>query len=226
MITGEEITMNRHLVITILSCFIACAAIPAHASLKYKSNTLDPIDAPHFISFAIAQHAALPKSKKISIDDIAVSFDKEWLFKFKGKTSSKYRSNIINNYQQMLRQQIEAKLVNAGWQIVDKNSGEGLSVKAQLKDLYIEGPESLKREHVLVRTIGKSSIVIELIGVDNNPIFLIEDSRYTGSISGNLIETDRAMNYSWFNKLMGSWATNFVEYLDMSTPELGEAKSG
>ncbi|MGJ8679598.1 hypothetical protein [Paraglaciecola sp.] len=214
--------MNKRVSIYIICGCLVWLATSLNASLQKPSPTLDPITTPHFDAFYIAQRAALPTSRKVSIAEVTVSFDSDWLFKFKGSTTSKYRKRIVKEYSQMLKKQIASKLSRSGWQVVDNDGSAVLSVKAHLKDLYIEGPEKINREHQLVRNIGQSTIVIEVKGVDDNPIFLIEDRRSTGGLSSNFIETDRAMNFSWFNKLVGNWATIFVAYLDMSTPELNK----
>lgn len=73
---------------------------------------------------------------------------------------------------------------------------------------------------MLVKNIGQSSIVIVVNDVDNQPMFVIEDKRNAGGLANNFIETDNAINFTWFNKLVENWVSTFVVYLDMSTSEI------
>lgn len=198
---------------------IASFASPSFALMGQEHQGLDSIPNSHFDSFRVSENAKLPKSKRIFINDVSANFDKEWLVKFNKKTTKEYQEKVLQDYSQMLKQNIKAKLVSSGWDVMDSYEEGSIVMSAQLKNLYINGPEKLNRQHMLVKNIGKSSIEIVVNGADNQPIIIIEDKRNARGDSF-FIEANNATNFSWFNRLTENWATVFVAYLDMTTSQI------
>ena len=73
--------MIKRLLVCILTFYSMSLSIALHASLQQPGSALDPMVTPHFDSFYIAERAVLPKARKVSITDVSVSFDSNWLFK-------------------------------------------------------------------------------------------------------------------------------------------------
>lgn len=202
--------------------FLAVGARPSIASVQDIEYPLLSISTEHFDSFRIADNAVLPSSRKVYLGDISVNFDSDWLKKFKGKVTSSYQNRIERDFSQMLREHVKNSLLAYGWTVVNEYEDGVLTIKAELLDLYISGPKTLNKQHVMVGSAGSSSIVIQVVGLDKRTFIEIEDKRQAGGVSGQLVEIDSTVNYSLFSKLTENWAKIFVAYLNISTPELSE----
>lgn len=188
------------------------------ANSQQEGKMLNTIESPYFKTVHAADKAVFPKTKKVFIAEISTAFAADWLSDFKSQTTDSYRNNILKDYKSMLENHLKEQFALAGWQVIDNNEKNALEVKAILKDIYINGPAKKAREEVLVKEIGRSTIEISVKGVDNEIIWLIEDTRGTGGAGGLFIETDKTTNFSWFSRLTKNWATIFVTYLDMAQP--------
>ena len=195
------------------------------ASITQPTNTLNSINSEHFDSFMVADAAELPMVKKIFIEESKVSFDRDWLKKFRFATHKRYRESIQKKYSKMLTSQLKDSLVDAGWTVVDKPQDDALTVIAQFKDLHITAPDTVNRQNKLVYSVGKVAISLEVKGTDDQLFFALEDYGNAGGITGSLFETERALNYSIFNRLASKWANNFVVYLDLSMDALAQERS-
>ncbi|MFC3121472.1 hypothetical protein [Agaribacter flavus] len=211
-----RLSFNKLYTLAVLVPLMMFAA-HAQALIQRGADSLESIGTPHFDSLRVAENASIPKSRKIYIAEVSANFGNDWLREFKGKTTEQYKKRVLADYSKALKKHLVNRLSDAGWQVLDKYESGALIVDAQLKDLYINGPEKLIREHILVRNIGQSSILISVAGADNNVIFEIEDRRNAGGLDNYFIETDNAINYGWFSQLMDTWAGKFVVYLDAST---------
>ncbi len=189
----------------------------ASGFIKQSTEGLEAIGTPHFDSLKVAEDAVIPVSRKVYISDIKANFARDWMNTYRSDTTKHYRNKVLNDYSKALKAHLVDRLTLSGWDVVDTYENGALIVNAQIKDLFITGPEKLTREHVLVRNIGQSSIVINVEGANKQTMFEIEDRRDAGGLDSVFIETDNAMNYSWFSQLMKDWAGKFVIYLDMST---------
>ncbi|WP_395344984.1 hypothetical protein PN836_009355 [Ningiella sp. W23] len=187
------------------------------ASDNQDEDWLKALKSDSFDSFMVADSVALPSSKKIFIEDVSVSFDKMWLRKFRNETGKRYQQRIQQRYALMLREHLEESLTAARWTLSNGPQQDALTLSAQFKDLDITGPQQSVKQHMLVRSVGKASIFLEVKGTDGKAFFTLEDRGDAGGLSGQLFETDPAMNYSMFSKLADTWASNFVAYLNITT---------
>lgn len=179
-------------------------------------NSLSVVESEHFDSLLVADAADLPTSKTVFINNTTVSFSENWLDEFEAKTSARYRQKTKERYSNMLREQLRSKLESAGWNVVDTAQKDALMLNAQFKDLYITAPDTSNMSHQLVASVGHASIVLEVSGVNGEAFLTLEDKGNAGGIVGRLFETERALNYSFFNRMTGTWASNFVLYLDIT----------
>lgn len=188
----------------------------ASAFDAHNENGLMLVESQHFDKVLVADSAKLPSSNKIFIEFTQASFSKEWLDKFKFSTNKRYRESTLERYADMLADNIRNNLTSAGWVVINEPQDDALSLVAHLKDLYITAPDTGILRHALVNNAGKSSIQLEVKGIDNKLFLSVEDSGRAGNLSGNLFETERSMNYSMFRKLTNKWAKNFSAYLNIT----------
>lgn len=213
------LTKHINKLMLLLLLYFTVLAFPLSAKMPANIEDLEIINSPHFDSFMVAQKAVFPKTKKIYITDVSATFSNDWLREFRGKTTKNYRNKVLHEYSNMLKTHIKTKLTEAGWQVVDNNEADALSITAQLKDIFINGPQKVIREQQLVRNIGQSSIVFGVNGVDNNTILILEDRRNIAGLEGYFIETDNSTNFTFFNRVVEQWTNAFVAYLNVSNPE-------
>lgn len=198
-----------------------CIPLSASAFANSDNGAMSAIASPHFDIFRVAEHAVLPASRKIYVKDITAEFSASWKMEFGGQTSKNYKARVLRDYSKVLKAHLEDKLAESGWKVIDTPEEGVLVVNAVLKDLYLEGPQKLTREHILVSNIGKSSILVTVDGADKNPIFEIEDRQNISGFDSFFVEADNAINYARFNTVMESWASKFVAYLDLTSSEYG-----
>ncbi len=199
--------------------FICITIISYTSYAQPNTKALELISNPHFDVLRIADSALIPSSRKIYIGDIGASFSSSWIKEFKGQTTSRYRNQILDEYSQALKNNIKQKLLLSGWQVFEQAEPGTLILKAKLTDLYIYGPQKQTREHILVKTIGQSTVSFIVEGIDQQAIMEMQDHRVAGSASNHFIEVDKGINYSRFNSLMQAWATHLVMYVDSVVEE-------
>ncbi|MCF2948615.1 hypothetical protein L0668_10900 [Paraglaciecola aquimarina] len=200
--------------LTLAILFLGLGTISHVSIAKLNTQSLELIESPHFDIFRIAEVANLPTSRKIYVSHIDADFDSAWLKEFRSKTTKTYRNRVLRDYSRTLEDQIKQKLIKSGWSVFDEPEEGILVLKTKLTDLYIFGPQVITREHVLVTQIGQSSVTFSLEGTDRHTIFEGEDKGIAGGIQNHFIETNEAINFSRFNRLMTLWATNIVYYAD------------
>ncbi|MDU0352664.1 hypothetical protein RS130_00910 [Paraglaciecola aquimarina] len=191
------------------------AAISHLSSAKTTADLSELIQNPHFDVLRIAEKASIPSSKKIYVSPVEANFSRSWEREFKGVTTKAYRKRVIRDYSQALEERIKQQLKTSGWQVFESPEEGILMLSAKITDLYIYGPQKLSREHTLVKQIGQSSLDLVLQGTDSLTILEIQDIGIAGGIGNHFIETDNAINFSRFDRLMQAWATHFVSYADM-----------
>lgn len=184
-------------------------------ALADQNEGLLHIDGTSFDVFKISDDIAFPSSKKIYIEDVKASFSKEWMSKFRAKTSKRYRVNTLDDYAQAFRAQLVKKLSSAGWKVIDGPEENAMRVRATLSDVEINAPDLLLISNSLVLYIGSSSLELSILDANDQAMLYIQTESVVSSISSTFIETDNAMNFARFNKLFSAWASNFTVFFDM-----------
>lgn len=169
----------------------------------------------YFKSFWVADKVAFPSERKIYIGQVDAAFSSSWLTEFESETSPAYREAIKNSYGKAMHEQLRKHLSKSGWIVVSQPIENCLILRAKLDDIYIVAPQAGVIKNSLVSYIGKSNLKIELIGTDANTILKIEDGRVVEGLGTAYIETNRAVNYSRFKKLMMHWADAIIPYVDL-----------
>ncbi len=210
------LTKSLRLTLLILLAFSA----QGQASNHKDAYSLEPIASDHFDSVHVANNAALPRAPHVYIAEIDVNFSPNWLSEFQSATTKHYRQRIKQEYAKMLNDHLEVALSNDGWTLIDQPNSDALTLIAKLNDLHINGPSQLNKQHILVHSVGQTSVTMEVKGTDGKAIFAIEDSRNAGGLTPSIFETDRATNYALFSRLTKGWADIFVSYLNLSTQEI------
>lgn len=208
--------------------FVFCLAVSiggvfySGVALAVQNEDLLHIEGTSFDVFKISDDIAFPASKKIYIEDVKASFSKEWMSKFRSKTTKRYRTDTLEDYAIAFRTQLVKKLSSAGWNVLDGPEENAIRVRAALSDVEINAPDLLLISNSLVLYIGSSSLELSILDANEQAMLFIEHESVVSSISSTFIETDNAMNFARFNKLFSAWANNFTVYFDMVselTPE-------
>lgn len=178
-------------------------------------SSLESIEGTSFDTFKVADGIKFPASRKVYIEIVEASFSKDWIKEFKTKTSRRYRDKTLQKYAETFRSHLGNKLANSGWILLSEPEEGAMKITAKLSNVHINGPSSVDMMNALVLNIGRSGIELIIRDADNNPALHIQDYGLAGSPSDSLIETNKAMNFVGFNKLLYGWANNVTVYLNL-----------
>lgn len=198
-------------------CLTVSLGVITHSgtALAADNDRLLHIEGTSFDVFKISDDIAFPASKKIYIEDVTASFSRDWMSKFKTKTSESYRDKTLHDYAQAFQEQLAKKLTGAGWQVTDNPKETAMRVRTSLSNIEITAPDMLLISNSLVLYIGSSSFELSILDANEQAMLYIQDDGVASSISSSFVETDSAMNFARFNKLFGAWANNFTVFFDM-----------
>lgn len=186
---------------------------------------LEPMQTPEFKEFLVASDFTLPLSRKIHIAKPRVDFAEIWLKRFQSHTTDAYRTLIKKSYGQSLVGELEAALIESGWQVVDEPASDAVLLTPRLFDLYITEPESAGLKQTIVTFAGQTAIEFVFQIPDAQPFMKIVDYRKTRGMVGRPFVANRANNHFYFKLLMRDWSGSVVKYLE-NIMAIAENQSG
>jgi hypothetical protein len=184
-------------------------------ALAIEDSALVALEGTSFNVFEIADTLSFPSSKKIYIEPVEANFSSNWMREFKTKTSSGYRDSTLDRYAESLQTHIGEKLAGTGWTIVNTPEDSAIRISAKVLDLTINAPEITNTVNALVLNMGAARLELAVFDANNTLGLRIEDARVAGSPSDSYIETNRALNFTRFDKMFGGWANDTVIFLNI-----------
>lgn len=189
-------------------------SMPEKKKAKEEPPLLHAIDTPEFGEVYVADSFSLPVERKIYIADIPLEFSKIWLQRFKEKTSKGYREYVQRSYAESLKVSLTEKLTKAGWQVVNKQDHNAITLFARIHNLYIAEPEVINIKTAIIAQAGQSGIEFIFADSHQTNFMKIVDYRNTEAAKASGFQASRATNQRYFNRLMKSWSADAISYLN------------
>ena len=164
--------------------------------------------------------ASLAQYKRVMLDPVEVSFDKDWNPKSHvplGDTADPQaiRKNLGELARNVFRRELEKK---GGYPLVDEPGEDVLRVRAQIVDLYINAPESDGPgiTHVYVLNAGEMTLMAELYDSRTNAILARVVDRERGLERGDneFQIANRVTNTAEADRILSNWAVRLRKALD------------
>ena len=207
-------------VLTLIAAGIANAREPTPA----EWDGMKRVDRPGLDAVYLREGASLAKYKKVMLDPVDVSFDKNW-----DPNRTATGSNIIGSGRvdtQAIRTDL-AKLARdvtqrelarkGGYPLVDTAGDDVLRVRAQIVDLYINAPDTMTPgTRTYVVNAGEMTLVAELYDSQTNALIGRVVDRQRGLEQGpfDLQIANRVTNTAEADRILSMWARRLRNALD------------
>jgi hypothetical protein len=162
------------------------------------------VDRPGLDAVYLREGASLAKYKKVMLDPVDVSFDKNWDTKPRGSIlgqgevdTKRIRQDLAKLARDVTKRELERK---NGHPLVDQPGDDVLRIRAQIVDLYINAPDT--------RTPGSRSYVVSA-----GEMTLVADlyDSQTNALIGHVIDRKRGMEQGPFDFQIANSVTNAAE---------------
>ena len=207
-------------VLTLIAAGIANAREPTPA----EWDGMKRVDRPGLDAVYLREGASLAKYKKVMLDPVDVSFDKNW-----DPNRTATGSNIVGSGRvdtQAIRTDL-AKLARdvtqrelarkGGYPLVDTAGDDVLRVRAQIVDLYINAPDTMTPgTRTYVVSAGEMTLVAELYDSQTNALIGRVVDRQRGLEQGpfDLQIANRVTNTAEADRILSMWARRLRNALD------------
>jgi hypothetical protein len=210
--------------IALLFAGIVAFAVPAWSADRDASETwegLKRVKRPGLDTVYVREGVSLAKYKRVMLDPVDVSFDKNWNPKrslgspFDSADPAAIRQNLAKLARDVFRRELEKK---GGYPLVDTPGDDVLRVRAQIVDLYINAPDtnSASPTRVYVVNAGEMTLVAELYDSQTNALMARVVDRERGLDRGlnELQIANRVTNTAEADRILTSWADRLRTALD------------
>jgi hypothetical protein len=179
------------------------------------------VDRPGLDAVYLREGASLAKYKKVMLDPVEVSFDKNWDPKRSGSVSDfrkidpqAIREDLAKLARDVTRRELEKK---NGYSLVDQPGDDVLRIRAQIVDLYINAPDTMTPgSRTYVVSAGEMTLVAELYdSLTNTQIGRVMD-RQRGLEPGpfDFQIANRVTNTAEADRILAMWARRLRTALD------------
>ncbi|HEV7714134.1 MAG TPA: DUF3313 family protein [Steroidobacteraceae bacterium] len=163
------------------------------------------VDRPGLDAVYLREGASLAKYKKVMLDPVEVSFDKNW---DSNRTATgtnigsrvdtqKIRTNVAKLAHDVTKRELERK---SGYPLVDTAGEDVLRVRAQIVDLYINAPDTMTPgTRTYVVNAGEMTLIADLY-----------DSQ-TNALIGHVIDRQRGLEQGPYDLQIANIVTNTAE---------------
>ena len=180
----------------------------------------------------LRQGASLAKYKKVMLDPVEVSFDKNWESKWKGTGSNIYggtdsrvdavaiQTDLAKLAREVTKRELEKR---GGYPLVNDVGEDVLRVRARIVDLYINAPDTMtpgKRTYVI--NAGEMTLVADLFDSQTNTLIGHVIDRERGQELGpfDLQIANRVTNTAEADRILSMWASRLRKALDSARVEM------
>jgi Protein of unknown function (DUF3313) len=173
----------------------------------------------------LREGASLAKYKKVMLDPVEVSFDKNWdpnhkitgtnIYGGMGRVDAeKIRVDLGNLARDVTKRELER---NNGYPLVDEVGPDVLRIHARIVDLYINAPDRMEpnmRSYVV--SAGEMTLVADLFDSQTNTLIGHVIDRQRGQERGpfDLQIANRVTNTAEADRILSMWATRLRKALD------------
>jgi len=170
-------------------------------------------------SVYIRPGATLAQYRRVMLDPVEVSFDKNWDPKggrlgFDAADPQRIRKDLAEIARDVFRDELEKR---GGYQLVTEPGPDVLRVKPQIVDLYINAPETdgpgIMRTYVV--EAGEMTLVADLLDSTTNTLIAhVKDRERDTGIAGRFQIANRVTNAAEARRVIGEWARQLRNALD------------
>jgi hypothetical protein len=173
--------------------------------------------------------ATLKNYKRVMMDPVQVSFDKNWdpegdsISKIRGRVDpEKIKKELAELFQEVSRKELEQK---GQYAIVDMPGEDVLRVSAALVNLYINAPDRQEpgRSYTYVVDAGTVTLVAELRDSQTNTLLARVIDKEEGDDFGYLQIANSVTNSAEARRMIAKWSDALRDALDRAQKETGGA---
>ena len=218
--------MRRLFAIAITAALLTLnlTSLPAHGAAREAApetwEGLKLVKRPGLDTVYLREGVSLAKYKRVMLDPVEVSFDKDWNPRSGPGLSDSadpqaIRKNLASLARDVFRRELEKK---GGYPLVDEPAEDVLRVRAQIVDLYINAPETNSPgiTHVYVLNAGEMTLVAELYDSRTNAILarIVDRQRGTENGLNEFQIANRVTNTAEADRIISNWARRLKSALD------------
>ena len=216
--------MKSSRTIAFLLAGIVAFALPAWSADRDAPETwegLKRVKRPGLDTVYVREGLDLAKYKRVMLDPVEVSFDKNWNPKrgigsaFDSADPAAIRQELAKLARDVFRRELEKK---GGYPLVDQPGDDVLRVRARIVDLYINAPDtnSASPTRVYVVNAGEMTLIAELYDSETNTLLARVIDRERGLERGlnELQIANRVTNTAEADRILTSWADRLRTALD------------
>lgn len=165
--------------------------------------------------FYVSRDKTISAARTVFIADTSVEFSEPWLREFQRSTNKRYIDDTSQRYAGELKEQITRVFSESGqFEVVDSRESADLIVKANITDLYINGPDLRNFKKYYVYSAGEATLNLTIKSPSGHLLAKIKDHDETSIWNSEKPErTNRALNHRDFQRLMARWSKQVVEAL-------------
>jgi len=183
---------------------------------------MQKVSRPGLDTVYLREGATLSKYKKVMLDPVEVSFDKNWdpkktgtlIGTNNGVNPQRIREDLAKLAHDVTKRELERK---NGYPLVDQPGDDVLRVRAQIVDLYINAPDTMTPgSRTYVVSAGEMTLVAELYDSQTNTIIGRVVDRQRGLEQGpfDLQIANRVTNTAEADRILSMWARRLRNALD------------
>ena len=207
-------------VLTLIAAGLATAREPTPPTW----DGMKRVDRPGLDAVYLREGASLAKYKKVMLDPVEVSFDKNWdpnrtptgsIISGNGKVDAQaIRTDLAELARNVTKRELERK---GGYPLVDTAGDDVLRVRAQIVDLFINAPDTMTPgTRTFVVNAGEMTLVADLYDSQTNTLIGHVIDRQRGLEQGpyDLQIANRVTNTAEADRILSMWATRLRAALD------------
>jgi hypothetical protein len=179
------------------------------------------VERPGLDAVYLREGVSLARYKKVMLDPVEVSFDKNWDPKRTGTLGSPnkvdthaIREDLAKLARDVTRRELERK---DGYPLVEAPGDDVLRVRAHIVDLYINAPDTMTPgSHTYVLNAGEMTLVADLYDGQTNALIGHVIDRQRGLENGpfDFQIANRVTNTAEANRILTGWARRLRAALD------------
>jgi hypothetical protein len=213
---------TARLILTFALVLLVTGAAHAREPAPATWEGMQKVDRPGLDTVYLRDGASLAKYKKVMLDPVEVSFDKNWDPKKTGTLISsnsgvdpqRIREDLAKLAREVTKRELERK---NGYPLVDQPGEDVLRIRAQIVDLYINAPDTMSPgSRTYVVSAGEMTLVAELYDSQTNSIIGRVVDRQRGLEQGpfDLQIANRVTNTAEADRILSMWARRLRNALD------------
>jgi hypothetical protein len=220
----RQVRANRILAGVIAAALLTMSVAGAAIGREAPPPTWDGmkrVERPGLDAVYLREGVSLARYKKVMLDPVEVSFDKNWDPKRTGTLGSSnkvdthaIREDLAKLARDVTRRELERK---DGYPLVEAPGDDVLRVRAHIVDLYINAPDTMTPgSHTYVLNAGEMTLVADLYDGQTNALIGHVIDRQRGLENGpfDFQIANRVTNTAEANRILTGWARRLRAALD------------